>query len=291
MNESSSARALIEVATRDLQAADVESARLDAELLLEHATGLPRLRRMALGEDAVETARARAFLDLVARRATREPLQHVVGSTSFLGLVLRVDRRALVPRPETEQLALMASACIRDVPAPRILDVGTGSGCLALALATAHPGAEVVAMDVSAEALALAEANGRGLGMEGRIRWIQGDAFGDGTGLGALGGFDLVVSNPPYLLTGELASLEPEVRDHDPRLALDGGEDGLGPYRVLAGRGRHLVREGGWMALEFGDGQGPALTRLFTREEWGAVQLGKDLSGRDRVLIVRGSRR
>lgn len=291
MSGPSSAKALIRAAAEELARAGVESAGLDAELLLEHATGMPRLRRMAMGDDVVEAVHAGRFVECVARRARREPLQHVVGTASFLGMELRVDGRVLVPRPETEQVVLMASSCIEGRASPRILDLGTGSGCIALALARRHPGAEVVAMDVSGEALEVARENARRHGLEGRVRWVHGDAFGEGARLDGLGLFDLVVSNPPYIPSGEIEGLEPEVRGHDPRLALDGGADGLGPYRTLGAAAWRALVPGGWLVLEFGDGQGGELLRWFGRDEWMDARLGKDLSGRDRVLIVRGSRR
>ena len=292
MNPPAAARALLHAAAQRLAAAGVESAELDAGLLLEHATAMPRLRRMALGDDAVAAEAARRFEDLVTRRAAREPLQHIVGTTSFLGMELDVDGRVLVPRPETEQLVLQASACIAGMATPRILDLGTGSGCIALALARMHPGAEVVAMDVSEAALEVAQGNARRSGLEGRVRWLPGDAFGIKGWAGAgLGVFDVVVSNPPYIPSGEIEGLEPEVRGHDPRLALDGGVDGLGPYRSLAAHAWKGLAAGGWLALEFGDGQGEALVSLFGGSPWEGARLGKDLSGRDRVLIVRASRR
>lgn len=292
MNEPASARALLRAAAPRLAAAGVESAELDAGLLLEHATGMPRLRRMALGDDAVAADAARRFEDAVTRRAAREPLQHILGTTSFLGLELDVDGRVLVPRPETEQVVLQASACIAGRTAPRILDLGTGSGCIALALARMHPGAEVVAMDVSEAALEVARGNARRNGLEGRVHWCHADAFGsEGWAAVGMGWFDLLVTNPPYIPSGEIGALEPEVREHDPRLALDGGVDGLGPYRSLAAHAWKGLALGGWLALEFGDGQGEALLSLFGGGPWEDARLGKDLSGRDRVLIVRGSRR
>lgn len=292
MNEPASARALLRAAAQRLAAAGVEPAELDAGLLLEHATGMPRLRRMALGDDAVAADASRRFEDAVARRAAREPLQHIVGTTSFLGLELNVDGRVLVPRPETEQVVLQASACIVGMARPRILDLGTGSGCIALALARLHPGAEVVAMDVSEVALEVSRGNARRNGLEGRVRWWHGDAFGcEGWAAAGMGFFDLVVSNPPYIPSGDIATLDPEVREHDPRLALDGGPDGLGPYRSLAAHAWKGLAAGGWLAVEFGYGQGEALLSCFGGGPWQDARLGKDLSGRDRVLIVRGSRR
>jgi release factor glutamine methyltransferase len=295
VNRHRSARALLAWAVELLGHAGVSSAPLDADLMLEHATSMPRLRRMAMGDDLVGEPAALAFETFVRRRSRREPLQHVLGSAGFLDMDLQVDARVLVPRPETEQLVLMASACVMAKAPARILDLGTGSGCIALALAGRHPVAEVVGVDVSSSALEVARENARRLGMEDRVRWVEGDAFRDGAwsseGLMGLGSFDLVVSNPPYIPTAEIPGLEPEVRDHDPRLALDGGADGLGPYRALAANGWMGLGPGGALALEFGDGQGPALMRLFARDEWRDARLGKDLSGRDRVLIVRGSRR
>lgn len=265
----------------------VESARLNAELLLSHVLQKPRLRLYLefdreLPESALADARG-----LVRRRAQRVPLQHLTGSAGFLGLDLRVNSAVLVPRPETEMLAQLAIDRLKSAPAAgprRALDFGTGSGCLAIALAVAVPEAEVHAVDLSPEALEVARGNALQNGAS-RIGFHLGDGFAAlpaGTEP-----FDVLVTNPPYIPTAEIATLEPEVRDHDPRMALDGGADGLDFYRRLNREARPWLRPGGSLLAEFGDGQAAALSGMFTLGGWFIDGVEKDLSGRERVLIVR----
>lgn len=254
----------------------IERARFESELILAHALGLSRIQiYMDLDRplNSEEHERSRA---LVERRGRREPLAYVLGEWGFRRLTLKIDARALVPRPETEILVERALALIEGLEAPRILDAGTGSGAIALALADEHPGARIVALDNSAGALALARENAQACGLEIELR--QGD-IGDSIE----GEFDLVVSNPPYVLPEEIELLEPEVRDWEPREALVG----VGVPETLAGRARESLVPGGWLAVELGEGQQGTYAALLGDLGFEAVTITPDLTGRERVVEAR----
>ncbi len=263
----------------------VDSARLQVELLLAHLLKLPRLQlylnfERTLGPEEIETLRR-----MVQRRGRREPLQHILGNVSFDGVEIGVNRHVLIPRPETEQLALLAVRCMAALPAgqPAILDLCTGSGCLAVYLALRFPNARFTATDKSIEALETAKANASQHGVLARIDFRQGDLFAacaDGSR------FDLVVTNPPYIPSAEIVTLEPEVRDHDPRMALDGGPDGLDFYRRLCVEAPDWMTHNACFMAEFGDEQGPKLMKFFARDPWRDVRLEKDLSDRERFFIA-----
>lgn len=276
-------REVIQRSTEFLQRHGVDSPRLQAELLLAHLLKLPRLQ-LYLNHDRLltepETATLRA---LVQRRARREPLQHLVGSTSFCGIELTVSPAALIPRPETETLAELAVAALAkcNSPAPVVLDFGTGTGCLAIAVAAQCKTAQVHALDLSEAALLLARKNAERHGLSERVAFHLGDGF---RALPTELRFDLLVSNPPYIPTAEIATLQPEVRDFDPRAALDGGADGLDFYRLLAREAPSWLKGGGGLFAEFGDGQEAALPSLFNDAGWRAVSIHNDLTGRARVL-------
>lgn len=266
----------------------VESPRLQAEWLLAHVLGLPRLQ-LYLGFDRLLPPDAADRLrELVRRRGQRVPLQHLLGTANFCGLELEVGPEVLVPRPETELLAERAwqhaQAAETAGPAHRVLDFGTGSGCLALAIAARASRAEVTALDVSPAALAVALRNATRLGLADRITFREGDGF-LALPPGAL--FDLLVSNPPYIPTAEIAALEPEVRDHDPRLALDGGTDGLAWYRRLAAEAPAWLAPAGLAMLEFGDGQAEGIREIFRAAAWREPTVVNDLTGRARFLVAR----
>jgi release factor glutamine methyltransferase len=234
----------------------IDSPRLDAELLLVETLGLDRVGLYLNFERPVQAGELATFRALVKRRAGREPLAYIVGRTEFWSLPFRVTPAVLIPRPETELLVEEALGRLGD--GNRLLDVGTGSGALAVALAHERPALAVTAIDVSPLGLALAAENARDNGVAERIRFLQQDLrrLPDGP-------FDLVVANPPYIPTGELPTLMPEVRDHEPQLALDGGRDGLDAYRVLAAQADTVLAPGGWLLVEVGSGQAPAVDDLF----------------------------
>ena len=283
----------------------VESPRLQAELLLAHLLKMPRMKLYLNFERTLTPAEADLLRGFVKHRGQREPLQHIVGSTSFCGLEIVVNRHALVPRPETEVLAELGwkfLTALGQTPRPasghpfpakqgegwgaeRALDLGTGTGCIAIALAVKCPGVKVVATDISAEALALAQENATRNGVADRIEFLQGDGF---AALQAAR-FDLIISNPPYIPTTEIATLQPEVRDFDPRVALDGGADGLDFYRRLAVGAKPFLKPDGKIMLEFGDGQAPAIRTIFEAEKWIVEAVREDYSQRARILIAKSS--
>lgn len=260
----------------------VESARLNAELLLAHVLSIPRMRlyldfERMLGEPEVNGLRA-----LVIRRSQREPLQHILGQTSFCGLDFKVTKDVLVPRPETELLAEQAWEFLASAgEAPRVFDYGTGSGCLAVTLAVRANSAHVIAVDMSAAALEVARDNSRAHGVAERIEFIEGDGLSRLTP-----GLALIVGNPPYIPSAEIAGLAPEVRDFDPRMALDGGNDGLDHYRGLAERSRGFLTPGGKVMLEFGDGQGTNIQRIFQEQNWIVEALVEDYNHKPRIIVA-----
>jgi release factor glutamine methyltransferase len=277
---------VIQRSTEFLTRKGVDSPRLHVELLLAHVLQVPRLKLYLNFERVLTDAELDTLRRLVQRRGEREPLQHLVGSTSFCGLDIAVNRDVLIPRPETEHLAEQACNWLR-TPRSRpasVLDFGTGSGCLAIAIAHQCPDAIVHALDVSSVALSVAQANAARHGLAGRIQ------FHNGGGFSALPGgltFDLLMANPPYIPTAEIDTLQPEVRDHDPRLALDGGPDGLAFYRRLAGEGASRMNPSGGATLEFGDGQEGAVQEIFREQGWSIEAVVNDDSNRARILIAR----
>jgi len=269
-----------------LEAKGVDSPRLQAELLLAHTLKLPRLKLYLEFQRALSVAELDTLRELVRRRGRREPLQHILGTVSFCGLELAVGPAALVPRPETELLAELGwqFLCARTNPTPTALDFGTGSGCLAIALAAHCPAAQITALDRSPEALALARQNLARHGLTARIKLLQSDGF---AALPATARFDLILSNPPYIPSAEIERLQPEVRDFDPRAALDGGADGLVVIRALAAQAGAFLAADGRLMLEFGEGQAAAVSALFIRNNWVVEELRADYTQRQRFLIAR----
>lgn len=264
----------------------VDSPRLHSELLLACALKVPRLRLYLEFDRVLTEAEIHAARELVKRRSRREPLQHILGTVGFCGLELRVGPEALIPRPETELLAEAAVTFLSTLNSPpsTALDYGTGTGCLAILLAVRCPAAEVHALDVSAGALRLARQNAARHRPAERIRFYESDGF---VGLPAGLTFDLIVANPPYIASAEIARLAPEVRDHDPRVALDGGTDGLDFYRRLAAEAQSLLRPGGRLALEFGDGQAEAVRQILEGQKWVVEWVQADYNGCARILAAR----
>jgi release factor glutamine methyltransferase len=261
----------------------VESPRLQVELLLSHVLQLPRLKLYLNFEKTLTEAELDRVRGMVKRRGDREPLQHIVGSTSFCGYELAVNRDVLIPRPETEQLAEKAWQQLEKLSSARVLDYGTGSGCLAITLALKCAQVEIHAVDISEPALAMAQKNSAVHGVGERIRFYASDGF---SSLPRNLQFDLIVGNPPYIRSADIPHLQAEVRDYDPRSALDGGADGLEFYRRIASEAPRWLRPGGILLLEFGDGQEKALAEMFSTAPWRAASIALDLSGRPRILIA-----
>jgi release factor glutamine methyltransferase len=270
---------------RELASAGVPDPRTDAELLVAHVLGVRRSELNgggAFGGDRLDELRS-----LVERRRAREPLQHLLGEWGFRHLSLRVDGRALVPRPETEATVDRALNRIEALAQATVLDVGTGTGAIALALLDEHPGARVVGVDISAEALALAAENAQKTGLSQRLDLIRCDIrSGDDASESLLratshvGPFDLVVSNPPYIRPERIPFLEPEVRDHDPRQAIL--ESGL--TQAVVHGARAVLRPGGWLVVECGDDQDEELAKLFRSLDYADVSVTPDLLGINRVV-------
>ncbi len=266
----------------------VESPRLQVEWMLAQLLRMPRMKLYLNFDQALSGPEQDALRTMVVRRGDREPLQHILGTAVFCEWEFVVGPQALIPRPETEMLAEMAWKWLNNratVGTGRIraLDFGTGTGCLAIAIALKSPAAEVTALDISAEALALAQANAGRLGAAGRVCFNLGDGFAavaDGTV------FDLIVSNPPYIPRAEIETLEPEVRLHDPRAALDGGEDGLDFYRLLAAEGRSKLAPEGLLMLEIGEGQASAVRAIFESQKWVVEPAARDYTGRERFITA-----
>jgi release factor glutamine methyltransferase len=264
----------------------VESPRLQAELLLAHLLKMPRMKLYLNFERALTPKETDDFRELIKRRGQREPLQHIVGSTSFCGFEIAVNRHALVPRPETEILAeagwtFLATLNFQSATA---LDFGTGTGCIAIAFTAKCSTAKIVATDISAEALALAKENAARNNVAERIEFLQADGF---AALRADSKFDLIISNPPYIPSAEIETLQPEVRDFDPRTALDGGADGLDFYQRLAAEAKPFLKPDGKIMLEFGDGQANSIKKIFEDEKWIVEAVKDDYSQRARILIAK----
>ena len=264
---------------------NVESPRLQVELLLAHLLKMPRMKLYLNFERVLTVSETDALREFVKRRGQREPLQHVVGSTSFCGYEIVVNRYALVPRPETELLAEEGWKFItaRHSSLVTALDFGTGTGCIAIVLAAKHPNAKIVALDISAEAITLAKENAVRNNVAKQIEFLQGDGF---AALPADSKFDLIVSNPPYIPSAEIETLQPEVRDFDPRAALDGGADGLDFYRRISMEAKPFLKSDGRIMLEFGDGQVDAIKAIFENEKWIVEAVKDDYSQRARILIA-----
>lgn len=257
-----------------LAAKGSETPRLDAELLLAHALGLARIELYMQFDRPLAEAELAACRELVARRARHEPVAYILGEWGFRRLTLTVDRRALIPRPETEVVVERCLALLHGVEAAAVLDVGTGSGAIALALADEHPGARVAAIDASAEALALAAENVARTGLD--VSLARHDLFAGLPG----GPYDLVVSNPPYVEPEELAGLQPDVREWEPHEALVG----VGATEAIARAALAVLRPGGALVLEVAEGRAGEAAALLVKLGYDEVRITSDLAGRQRVV-------
>lgn len=273
---------IIQKSSEFLSARGVESARLNAELLIGHALELKRMQLYLQFERVLTEPELEKIRPLVKRRSQREPLQYIIGTVEFGGLKLKVDRRALIPRPETERLIeKIVGLCVQ--PPQSVLDLGTGTGAIALALAKAFSEAQVTAVDVSPDALALAAENVLASGFGPRVRLVNSAWF---KGLQPEDRFDLIVSNPPYLTDAETDAAAPEVRGHEPRSALVGGLDGLVDLREIISAASPFLAPGGLLALETGIAQHAELMTLAAAHGFERIESGRDLTGRDRFIFA-----
>lgn len=288
MNDSATAAApkswtigsLVKWATDDFRARGIENPRLDAELLVAHALGIDRMRVILDGNRPLEGAELHALRELVKRRRSYEPIAYLRGEREFYGLKFKVDKRVLVPRPDTETLvdaALSRSAHVS--MSMRQLDLCTGSGCVAIAMARQRPTASVYASDVSTDALAVARENALRLGAY-NVAFVHSDLFAAFTGKR----FDVVTANPPYIPTADLATLMPDVRDHEPALALDGGADGLDLVRRIAAGAPAVLEPEGLLAMEIGAGEAPDTVAIFESSGFRDVRVHRDIARIERVV-------
>jgi len=274
-----------------LTAAGIDNARFEARLLLAQASGLTIEQLVARGTDEVPAAVVETARALTARRVRREPMAYILGEREFWGLPFKVSPAVLVPRPDSETLIEAVLSLMPDrARAWHILDLGLGSGCLLLTLLREYPQAQGVGLEASTEALAVAQENAEALGVAGRARLLAGDWRQPGwieALLEPLGGpFDLVVSNPPYILSAAVPKLMPEVSSFEPWLALDGGAEGFDAYLAIIAAGPRLVTAGGIMAVEAGEGQATEIARLFALAGLSPQTPWKDLGGIDRVVTA-----
>ena len=264
-----------------LQAAGVPEAALQAQQLLWYVCGMTPADWLMRREDTMPAEEWERYCELAEKRLARVPLQHLTGEQEFMGLPFRVTPDVLIPRQDTEHLVEEALACCEG---RRVLDMCTGSGCIAISIARLGKPASVTGADISEAALAIAGDNAARLGAD--VAWVKSDMFA-----GIDGEFDVIVSNPPYIPPEQIEGLEPEVKDHEPRLALYGGEDGLDYYRTLVTDGAKHLRparngeEGGILIVEIGFDQGVSVPALFREAGFTGVRVRKDYAGLDRVVI------
>ena len=275
-------QALLKWTADFLRGKGIESARLESEVLLAHVLKCPRIELIARSQEQPADADRSTFRELIKRRVDGWPVAYLVGVKEFYLLKFEVSPAVLIPRPETETLVLEALRLLKPLTTPSVLDLGTGSGCIAISIAHQKKDARVAAVDVSPDALDVARRNAAINGVADRIAFTQGDLF---AAVPAGAAFDLVASNPPYVTPGELATLAPDVRDHEPRLALDGGPDGLAFYRRIAAGVGAFVKPGGWLLVEIGETQDEAVRALLAeRAELDVGPTLKDAAGRPRVV-------
>ncbi len=263
-----------------LKEAGIDQPSIDARLMLEVAADVSRTEIVTDPYRELSAEQEATLEDYLSRRARREPVSHIIGRKGFWKILLQVNKNVLTPRPETEVIVDEVLKAFPEAMHFNMLDLGVGSGTILLAVLAERPAAKGLGVDASAEALAVARDNAASLDLNTRAAFLHGDwtaGLGDAT-------FDLVVSNPPYIPTADIDTLEPEVRDHEPRLALDGGADGLDAYRLLAPEILRVLKPGGMFAVEIGFDQSTAVETLFRQAGGQEVRTVKDLSTHDRVV-------
>lgn len=263
-----------------LAEAAIDQPAIDARLMLEAAAGVTRVEIITDPQRELTEEQVFTYEEYLARRMRREPVSHILGRKGFWKIMLNVTKDVLTPRPDTEVIVDEALKAFPEAMPFSMLDLGVGSGAILLSVLAERPAAKGLGIDVSDEALAVARENAANLDLNTRVALMRGDwtaGLGDAT-------FDLVVSNPPYIATDEIETLDPEVRDHEPRLALDGGADGLDAYRILAPEIMRVLKVGGMFAVEIGHTQSVAVEALFREAGAAQVRTIKDLALRDRVV-------
>lgn len=275
---------IVQKSAEFLATRDVENGRLNAELLIGHALGLSRMQLYVQFERRLDESELEKIRPLIRRRAGHEPIQYIAGVAEFAGLTLQVDRRVLIPRPETERLVEILAEKLAGRPPARILDLGTGSGALALGMAATFPLAQIVGVDLSADALAVARHNGeRHPELATRVSWRKSDWW---SALAAGETFDLIVANPPYLTDAEWAETRREVRDFEPKMALTAADEGRADLRRIIAGAPARLNASGWLALETGIAQHPDLLAACTTAGLVPASSLHDLTGRPRFILA-----
>ena len=282
---SPSIKALLDHGAKRLQTAGIEPARREVEWILSHVTGATRLEFMMRGDRPVPAQEVALFESLLERRLASEPLQYLTGEAGFFGHIFRVTPAVLIPRPETEQLVEWALERIGEMNEVRVLDLGTGSGCIPISIQLARPGVRCTGLDVDESALVVARGNAEALGAN--VRWIEADMLTADLPALVSDPVHLLLSNPPYIADLERDTLQPEVVDHEPHLALFAGEDPLLFYRRLVSVAPSLLREGGWIGMEVHADHGQEVLALLDDAGWQESSIAKDLAGKDRLVTGR----
>ena len=273
-----SLKGLLADGAKMLTQAGIDEAELDARYILEYITGLNSAQYFIHSEDIIEKNKAEEFFRLIERRSKRIPLSYVIGTRDFFGLTFKVDENVLIPEQETE---LLVEEVIKHSEGKSVLDMCTGSGCIAISIALFGKPSKVAASDISEKALEVARENAKSL-KAGEISFIQGDMFENVTDK-----FDIIVSNPPYIETGEIDELMPEARDYIPRLALDGDIDGLKFYRIISKEAVKKLNKNGRIFYEIGYNQSRAVASILLENGFTDVKIMKDYSGLDRIVMAK----
>ncbi|MGL6074074.1 MAG: peptide chain release factor N(5)-glutamine methyltransferase [Fimbriiglobus sp.] len=277
-------KALTEWTTKFFASKGIDTPLKEARTIMAHVLRCKTIDVVARSEEEPTPEERTQFKALIQRRADGCPTAYITGTRDFYLLAFEVNPAVLIPRPDTEMLILAAADALKSHPNPRILDLGTGSGCIAVSLAHQTKTSQITAIDISVEALEVARRNAETHHVSNRIAFLQGDLFAP---LPAEAKFELIVSNPPYIAPAEIETLSHEVKDYEPRLALDGGPDGLDFYRRIAATANAFLAPGGTVLVEIGHNQGDAVPTLFREAGYADVKLKKDLSQRPRVVVAR----
>lgn len=278
----------IQKAAESLSAQNIPNARLDAELLLRHTLGKDRAWLLVHMQDGLDDQRQRSFELNIERRKLREPLQYITGAQEFWGIPFMVTPDVLIPRPETEFVVESALKAISGINTPVIVDLCTGSGCIAISLAKELPKARVFATDLSDRAMLIARENARRNEVADHIRFLEGDLFGPLKEMDIRGGIDCIVTNPPYVRSGDLATLQAEVRDFEPSMALVAGRSGTEIAEKIIDQSPEYLRPGGSLIMEMGIGQTAALRKIIEdTHRFGPAEIVKDLTGIERVITAK----
>ena len=293
-----SLKELIQIGESQLLDAGIEDAAIDARELYCYMMGIDRTRLMLRWQEILQDNQCEAYFDLIARRASHIPLQHITGQQEFMGLTFKVNDKVLIPRQDTETMVedamdLMAGKPLRNqaltLKAKKswsILDLGCGSGAIGLSIARLCPGTKAVLSDISEDALAVAADNAKELGLK-TVKLVKSDMFEAFRGRLGNKKFDMILSNPPYIRHNVIPTLQPEVKDHEPLLALDGGADGMAYYRIIAEQAADFLKKDGVLIMEIGHDQMAEVTSLFASSDSYSLVTGlKDLAGRDRIVVA-----